>query len=75
MKKHVYLSKCVLIFMSMYHYTHTQYAELKRHAKYLIHRSIILVMTYFFTREVEFTKPDAIKLRADYNNSFPKNSE
>ena len=65
--------------MSMYHYTHThthtQYAELKRHAKYLIHRSIILVMTYSFTREVEFTKPDAIKLRADYNNSFPKNSE
>ena len=59
----------------MYHCIHTQYAELKRHAKYLIHRPIILVMTYSFTREVGFTKPDAIKLRADYNNSFPKNSE
>ena len=36
--------------ISLYTHTQTQYAELKRHAKYLIHRSIILVMINSFTK-------------------------
>ena len=48
----------------------------------MVYSFISFVMVYSFITgdhhtmvQGKFTKPDAIKLRADYNNSFPENLE